>query len=129
MVSGDVAMVSVKLSEAQIKIMVKSDSELLPALERMVCGSEKLTNAVPTAVPTAVKLQAKKVEHQGQDGLHALLSDRDSATCRCCRCPIWRRLQVSQAAYEVVETLPELPADSPSSEDKVSLSTHDVSTT
>lgn len=53
-----------------------------------------------------------KVEHQCVDGLNWLLSARDSQ---------WRSklgCEVSQAEYEVVETLPEMPEDAPSSEDK-----------
>ncbi|CAK9000021.1 unnamed protein product [Durusdinium trenchii] len=65
--------------DAQVKIMVKSDSDLYNALEQMA-----------------------KVEHQSVDGLNWLLS-------------------VSQAHYEAVDALPELPNESDesaSSEDK-----------
>lgn len=62
--------------DASVKIVVKSDSDLHKALDRMA-----------------------QVEHQSEDGLDSLLS-------------------VSRAEYEAVETLPELPEDFPSSEDK-----------
>ena len=73
------------------------------------------------------------MEHQSQDGLNWLLSagasfsNKSSVSQSAFQWSFFIRAQVSQAEYEAVETLPELPEDSPSSEDKVPMSGENVS--